>query len=122
MNGGTLSKAFVPLPAGATAVYNSSGLNFYRHADWLGSSRLSSTTGRGVYGDIAYAPFGESYDIPATRSSAVCPGHNCACVQLVGVLRSKSCDGVVHDSDLTRWSVDRWGAHSGLVWPWDGDG
>jgi len=41
MNGQTLQKAFVPLPAGATAVYTSTGLAYYRHADWLGSSRFS---------------------------------------------------------------------------------
>ncbi len=42
MNGQTLVKAFVPLPGGATAVYNWSGLTYYRHADHLGSSRLAS--------------------------------------------------------------------------------
>ena len=46
MNGQTLSKAFVPLPAGATAVYTSSGLAYYRHSDWLGSSRLATTPSR----------------------------------------------------------------------------
>jgi RHS repeat-associated protein len=61
MNGQTLSKAFVPLPAGGAAVYNSSGLQYYRHPDWLGSSRLASTPGRGVYYDGAYAPYGENY-------------------------------------------------------------
>jgi len=61
MSGQTLSKAFVPLAGGATAVYNSSGLAYYRHPDWLGSSRLASTTSRGVYYDGAYAPYGENY-------------------------------------------------------------
>jgi RHS repeat-associated protein len=61
MNGQTLVKAFVPLPGGATAVYNNSGFAYYRHSDWLGSSRLASTPGRAVYYDGAYAPFGESY-------------------------------------------------------------
>jgi RHS repeat-associated protein len=60
MNGQTLSKAFVPLSAGATAVYNSSGLLYYRHSDWLGSSRLASTTSRTLYYDGAYAPYGEN--------------------------------------------------------------
>lgn len=64
MTGGTtLSKAFVPLPGGGTAVYNSSGLAYYMHSDWLGSSRLASAptgTNRVLY-DGAYAPFGESY-------------------------------------------------------------
>jgi RHS repeat-associated protein len=61
MSGQTLQKAFVPLPGGATAVYNSSGLAYYRHPDWLGSSRLASTPSRGVYFDSAYGPFGEPY-------------------------------------------------------------
>src|SRR6185437_10089892 len=57
----TLQKAFAPLPAGATAVYNASGLQYYRHSDWLGSSRFSSTPTRTMYNDLAYAPFGEQY-------------------------------------------------------------
>jgi RHS repeat-associated protein len=61
MSGQTLQKAFVPLPGGATAVYNSSGLAYYRHPDWLGSSRLASTPTRGIYFDTAYGPFGEPY-------------------------------------------------------------
>ena len=43
MSGTTLKKAFVPLAGGSTAVYNSSSLAYYRHSDWLGSSRLAST-------------------------------------------------------------------------------
>ncbi len=61
MNGTSLSKAFVPLPGGAAAVYNSSGLAYYRHSDWLGSSRFASTPARAMYFDGAYAPFGEPY-------------------------------------------------------------
>jgi len=61
MNGQTLTKAFVPLTGGTAAVYNSSGLAFYRHSDWLGSSRLASTPSRSVYYDGAYGPFGEQY-------------------------------------------------------------
>jgi RHS repeat-associated protein len=61
MNGQTLSKAFVTLPAGAAAVYNSSGLSYYRHSDWLGSSRFASMPSRAMYSDLAYAPFGETY-------------------------------------------------------------
>ncbi len=63
MNGQALSKAFVPLPGGATAVYNSSGLAYYRHVDWLGSSRFASTptAPAGMYYDGAYAPYGENY-------------------------------------------------------------
>lgn len=61
MNGQTLSKAFVTLPGGGTAIYNTSGLAQYRHADWLGSSRLTTTPARTVSSDSAYAPFGEEY-------------------------------------------------------------
>ncbi|MHB8413612.1 MAG: hypothetical protein ACYDDI_16930, partial [Candidatus Acidiferrales bacterium] len=57
----TLKQAFAPLPAGATAVYNSSGLQYYRHPDWLGSSRFASTSTRTMYNDLAFAPFGEPY-------------------------------------------------------------
>jgi RHS repeat-associated protein len=61
MNGQTLTKGFVPLSGGATAVYNASGLSYYRHSDWEGSSRLASTPTQGVYYDGAYAPYGENY-------------------------------------------------------------
>jgi YD repeat-containing protein len=58
-NGQTLVKAFVALPGGAKAIYNSTGLAYYRHSDWLGSSRLTSTASRTMYSSTAYAPFGE---------------------------------------------------------------
>jgi RHS repeat-associated protein len=58
-HGQTLVKAFVSLPGGAKAVYNSTGLAYYRHSDHLGSSRLASTSARGLYSSTAYAPFGE---------------------------------------------------------------
>jgi RHS repeat-associated protein len=61
MNGQTLKKAFAPLPDGGIAAYTSSGLAYYRHPDWLGSSRLASTPTRTIYSDTAYAPFGEPY-------------------------------------------------------------
>jgi len=61
MYGQSLFRAFVPLTGGAIAVYNSNGLDYYRHSDDLGSSRLASTSSRTVYYDGAYAPFGESY-------------------------------------------------------------
>jgi len=61
MNGQTLKKAFVPLPGQAIAVYTSSGLDHYRHSDWLGSTRLTSTPSRTVSSTVAYAPFGETY-------------------------------------------------------------
>jgi hypothetical protein len=61
-NAGALLKAFVALPGGASAIYNSSGLAYFRHSDWLGSSRLTSTATRptSMYSSTAYAPFGES--------------------------------------------------------------
>ncbi len=63
MNGQAVTKAFIPLPAGATAVYTSGPtLSYFRHPDWLGSSRFASTaTTRQMYSDLAYAPFGETY-------------------------------------------------------------
>ncbi|MGB6830752.1 MAG: RHS repeat-associated core domain-containing protein [Terracidiphilus sp.] len=61
-----LVKGTVPLPGGETAVYNASGLNFIRHTDWLGSSRLATTWTHGVYAKEAYAPFGETYDEAGT--------------------------------------------------------
>ncbi len=66
MNGTALAKAFVGLPGGGTAVYEPSGLVYYRHADWLGSSRLASTPTRTLYSSTAYAPFGEPYDASGT--------------------------------------------------------
>jgi RHS repeat-associated protein len=68
MNGQTLTKAFIKLPGGVTALYNSSGLAYYRHSDWLGSSRLTSTatTPTSPYSILAYAPFGEQYAISGT--------------------------------------------------------
>ena len=61
MDGQFLSQAFIPLPGGAKAVYGYSGLSYYRHPDWLGSSRLATTPSRTVYFDAAYAPYGEDY-------------------------------------------------------------
>ncbi len=60
MNGGTSLTDFVPLPGGDSVVYTAGG-TYYRHADWLGSSRFASTTSRTVLDDGAYAPFGEPY-------------------------------------------------------------
>ena len=62
MNGQSLQKAFVPLPGGGTAVYTGTGLAYYRHPDWLGSSRLATTPSQTVYAYTGYAPFGENYE------------------------------------------------------------
>jgi RHS repeat-associated protein len=68
MNGQSLRNAFIPLPGGAQAVYGSTGvLSYYRHPDWLGSSRLATTSTRTVYYDGAYAPFGENYNETGTH-------------------------------------------------------
>jgi RHS repeat-associated protein len=61
MNTSALQKAFVTLTGGSQAVYTSSGLVYYRHSDWVGSSRFASTPTRTMYYDGAYAPFGETY-------------------------------------------------------------
>jgi RHS repeat-associated protein len=67
MNGQLLVKAFVPLPGGATAVYTSSGLDHYRHSDWLGSTRLTSSPSRTYVSSTAYAPYGEPYAQSGTQ-------------------------------------------------------
>ena len=59
---GGLTKGTISLPGGSTAVYNASGLNYIRHKDWLGSSRLATTWAHAVYAKEAYAPFGENYN------------------------------------------------------------
>jgi RHS repeat-associated protein len=63
---GGLVKGTIPLPGGGTAVYNANGLNFIRHKDWLGSSRLATTWAHAVYSKEAYAPFGETYNEAGT--------------------------------------------------------
>ena len=72
MNAQTLTEAFVVLPGGETAIYNSSSGSpaYYRHADWLGSSRLTTTASRTVYSDSAYAPFGELYALSGTADAS----------------------------------------------------
>ena len=64
MNGTTVKRYIAPLTAGVEAIYTSASPAppaYYRHADWLGSSRLATTSSRTVYYDGAYAPFGENY-------------------------------------------------------------
>lgn len=64
---GGLTKGTISLPGGSTAVYNTTGLNYIRHKDWLGSSRLATTwSTHGVYSKEAYAPFGESHNEAGT--------------------------------------------------------
>jgi len=66
MNGQTLLTAYIPLPGGGTAVYHGATLAYYRHADWLGSSRLASTPGRALNSATAYAPYGEPHEESGT--------------------------------------------------------
>jgi RHS repeat-associated protein len=61
MQGQSVAGVYVPLPGRATALYDSSGLVEYFHADWQGSKRLLSTPGRSAFPLMAYAPFGEGY-------------------------------------------------------------
>jgi RHS repeat-associated protein len=63
---GSLVKGTIPLPGGSTAIYNASGVNYIRHKDWLGSSRLATTWAHAVYSKEAYAPFGETYNEAGT--------------------------------------------------------
>ena len=60
----------LPLPGGASAGYGWSGLSYYRHPDWMGSSRVVSTPSRTLYLDGSYAPFGEGYGVSGTLDSA----------------------------------------------------
>ena len=69
MNGQSLVKGFIPLPAGARAVYNASGLEYYQHSDWVGSARLASTPSRSIAYDTAYAAFGEPYAVSGVNSA-----------------------------------------------------
>jgi RHS repeat-associated protein len=71
-NGQTLVKAFIALPGGAKAIYNSSGLASFRHSDWLGTSRLTSTATKptSMYSSSAYAPFGEQYGTAGTADAS----------------------------------------------------
>ena len=61
MNGTTVQSYITPMAAGTQAVWNGTGLAYYRHADWLGSARFESTPAGTVYADRAYAPFGEAF-------------------------------------------------------------
>ncbi|HEY6126609.1 MAG TPA: RHS repeat-associated core domain-containing protein [Candidatus Acidoferrum sp.] len=71
MNGQTLTKAMVPLPGKAFAIYNNStGPLYYAHPDLLGSIRLATTPARAKYFDTAYAPFGETYASSGTLDAA----------------------------------------------------
>ncbi|MGB7729571.1 MAG: RHS repeat-associated core domain-containing protein, partial [Candidatus Acidiferrum sp.] len=61
MNGQSFLLGFIPMTNGSVAEYWSGGTVFYRHPDWLGSSRLVSSTGQTVRYDGAFSPFGVPY-------------------------------------------------------------
>jgi RHS repeat-associated protein len=61
MSGQSVQNFFVALAGGVQAVYTGSGIQGYRHADWLGSMRFETNTAGAVTSDRAYAPYGESY-------------------------------------------------------------
>src|SRR6185312_14467349 len=75
MSGQTLVRADVPLPGGAAAVFNASGLAYCQHSDLLGSARLASTPGRGLYSSSAYAPFGENYAVAGSTNKVFTGQH-----------------------------------------------
>ena len=76
MNGTTLVQAEIFLPGGGAALYTPGGLVAYRHADWLGSSRLASTQARGLYAGTGYGPFGEPYATSGGNKDAVFTGQD----------------------------------------------
>ena len=53
MNGATVQNYFVPMAGGLQAVYGpgSGNLLYYRHADWLGSSRFAATSTGSMFYD-----------------------------------------------------------------------
>ena len=72
MRGQAVDKYFAPLTAGVQAVYTGispAAVAYWRHADWLGSSRLATNFDHSVRYDRAYAPFGENYAETGTERS-----------------------------------------------------
>ena len=69
--GQNLVNAYVPLPGGGFAIYGSSGLAQYNHADWLGSARVISTPGRTVSTDMAMHPMARAMRAVVGCSSPV---------------------------------------------------
>ena len=65
---------FLPLPGGEQANYTNSTIR-YSHYDWLGSARAESGVTPPLVGDVAYAPFGETYS-PETSIYVSFTGQN----------------------------------------------
>jgi hypothetical protein len=55
MSGQTLQKYMLPFAGGVQAVFNSVGLQYLRHSDWLGSSRWALDVNGNLYSGRAYA-------------------------------------------------------------------
>jgi hypothetical protein len=101
-SGQTLQKGLVPLSGKGMAVYNSSGLLYYAHADMLGSIRLGTTPARGMYFDLAYAPFGETY----APSGSVDPAYT---GQMADTSQRQDTAGGLYDFPLREYSTQgRW--------------
>jgi RHS repeat-associated protein len=66
MNGQTLKTYVLPMAGGLQVVYNASGLQYFRQADWLGSSRLASNADGSLHYDASYGPWGEPYNETGT--------------------------------------------------------
>ncbi|HEV2112773.1 MAG TPA: RHS repeat-associated core domain-containing protein, partial [Terriglobales bacterium] len=73
-SGQSLAGVRIPLPAGGIAEYvlgnPTATISWYRHGDWLGSSRLATTPSRTKYFDSGYAPYGELYGNSGTDDRA----------------------------------------------------
>ena len=70
MNGQTVKAARIPLPGGSTAEMATASDTYILHADWLGSSRLTTNySTRAMTYDTAYAPFGEAYSSTSTSTT-----------------------------------------------------
>ena len=53
--------SWIRMPANGVAVYHDGSLDYFRHADWEGSSRLATNTSNGLYFDGEYSPYGVGY-------------------------------------------------------------
>src|SRR5215469_4581903 len=62
MSGQTLQTYTVPFVGGVVGVFNSSGIWYYRHSDWLGTSRLAHDTNGNILVSRSFAPYGQTYD------------------------------------------------------------
>jgi len=87
-NGQNLMKAFIPLPGGDTAIYNASGLVGYRHADWLGSSRLTTgfSTPRTIYDQGTVTVKVANYTAAVTYNGCALPCQSSTAASIVTAL------------------------------------